>query len=150
MRRVREHLIPYVSGVSRDKPSRRGCEERETIRTTDNNAGAPCLTAGSYSRVAFNGAGHHEISYRLQHRTHHCRASCACLIVATYKLATRCKMRKLKLWIKHLRGRSELKFNQISRIYVTCQFKHNTMMLQIIINRRKNYSFRKLQKQCVM
>lgn len=40
---VRQHLISRVSGVRRDKPFRCGCKERETIRTTDKDASAPCL-----------------------------------------------------------------------------------------------------------
>jgi hypothetical protein len=119
MRRVREHLIPHVSGVSRDKPSRRGCEERETISTADNNAGAPCLTAvvtrASLSMELDTMKFRIVLNIALVIAAH----LAACLIVATYK-ATRYKMRKLKMRIKHLRGRIESKFNRISRIYVAC------------------------------
>ena len=36
----------------------------------------------------FNGAGHHEILYRLEYQNHHCRVSSTCLITTAYKLAT--------------------------------------------------------------
>lgn len=81
MHHVQEHLIPCVSGMRWDKPPRCSCEERETIRISDKNASA-LSSRGGYCTVVFNGAGHHEISYRLEHHIHHCRTSSACIIAA--------------------------------------------------------------------